>query len=84
MHEDQTERRPGDLTDVVVAFDIDNTLLDPDGTAYEQTVSELLDRVVRLGESPVDLVPEGADLVTEATHLMPESDERGFHAFVEG
>jgi hypothetical protein len=39
------ENRRGDLADVVVAFDIDNTLLDPDGAAYKSTVTKLLERI---------------------------------------
>ncbi|MFH1110191.1 MAG: hypothetical protein V1790_13510 [Planctomycetota bacterium] len=32
----------GDLSDVVIAFDIDNTLLDPDGADYRRTVGKFL------------------------------------------
>lgn len=35
----------GPLTGVVIAFDIDNTLLDPTGESYRKTVTEFLSRV---------------------------------------
>ena len=41
------------LPDVVIAFDIDNTLLDPDGTGYESTVSDLV-AFADLGLGPTD------------------------------
>ena len=31
-----------DLHDVIIAFDIDNTLLDPDGSNYRRNVAKLL------------------------------------------
>ncbi len=46
---------PGDtefsLTDVVIALDIDNTLMDPDGSGYQETTAEFL-AFVDIGLSP--------------------------------
>ncbi len=78
---DDTAGRPGDLTGVVVAFDIDNTLLDPDGTAYERTVSEFLGRV-DLGLDEVERVRAYEELraqgdVLELLGLRNPIHERG-------
>ena len=58
------------LSGVVIAFDLDNTLLDPTGEGYRRTVAETLARM------DLGLAPEAAFAAFEGSRSRGDALER--------